>query len=99
MTTFNVPFVQTNDGSVALQEGERITFSAPGTKNIAFGIYQPFDGKTPVLIGQSKLNEDSVTFVLKRSDRSLVGKATLKITAVNQNNTQSSFEKVFTIIP
>lgn len=99
MTRFNVPFVQTNDGSVALQEGNHVTISAPGTKNIAFGIYQPFDGKTPVLIGQSKLNDDHVTFVLKRQGVSLLGKATLKITAVNQNNTQSSFEKVFTIIP
>lgn len=97
MAYFNVPWVHTNTGAVALQEGEPITISSPGTKNVQVGIYAK-GTKTPLIIAQSAKGEDTVTFVLKRADRSIKGESTLKINVVNQNNTSSTFEKDFWII-
>ena len=96
MVYFQVPWVETSSG-VALQEGEKVTFTVPGVKSVAFGIY-PSGSNAPIIIGQSQVGVDHVTTVIKRADKSIKGKAVLKINAVLQNNTQSTFEKEFTII-
>lgn len=91
---FNIPWIDTGNG-VGLKEGDTITISADGARDILFGIYK--DG-FPVIIGQAQDGQNHISFVLKRSDRSLKGPAVLKITAYGQQWSANGFQSNFQII-
>lgn len=91
---FNVPWISTPSG-VALSEGSTVTISADGARDILFGVYV---GGYPVIIGQAQDGQNSISFVLKRSDRSLKGPAVLKITAYGQSWNPNGFQSNFQII-
>jgi hypothetical protein len=91
---YSASFITSKQGNAA-KEGTTLRIRVDGAHFISGGIYQ---NGSPVIAFQTEAGDNDVEVLLKRKDRSLKGKATLKVRAFDSTWRGAGWNDEFEII-